>query len=107
MTEKRMQVVLSDEAWKVLESTASECSAGFTAGSISYSDIMNEMVLTSRVDIKALQLKHTDYRRIIKNAMKEKMEFDTMFEMLQELRAQTGGKKIAKKPSSKEIGTDA
>ncbi|MEQ1664453.1 MAG: hypothetical protein ABL927_03665 [Bdellovibrionales bacterium] len=43
----------------------------FESGHITYSDAINEMISTSKVDIKTLQDKHTDVRRSLKSFAKQ------------------------------------
>jgi hypothetical protein len=102
---KRLQVILNSEAWTLVEAVTEEANEGFQAGSISYSDTLAEMVLSSKVDVKSLQLKHTDFRRAMRNAAKGGMELDSVIKMLQELKSGQGAKRAAK-TTSKEGGSD-
>lgn len=87
---KRLQIGLSDEAWQEVESITKEASENFEVGSISYSDVINEMVLTSKVDVKALQLKHTDVRRFVRSmASQDEVDIDSMIKNLMELKTKT------------------
>ena len=106
MNNRRLQVVLSDDAWNLVESVTAEANDNFQAGSICYSDTINEMVLNSKVDIKVLQLKHTDYRRAMRKAAKDGLELDSVIKMLQELKSGLGGKRAARAAASKEVGED-
>ena len=100
---KRMQVVLSQEAWQIVEAVTMEASEGFEAGSIGYSDTINELILCSKVDVKALQLKHTDLRRSLRVlASKDDLDLDTVLKALNEIKAQAGKRKAL--PVSKEVG---
>jgi len=84
---KRLQVIFSDEAWKSIESLTEEVNTGFDSGSINYSDVINEMVLTSKVDAKLLQLKHTDLKRSLKSlANKENIDIDAVIKHLMEIK---------------------
>lgn len=77
---KRLQVVL----------VATQASKDFDAGSISYSDVVNELVLNARVDIKILQAKHTDLRRSLKSfASKKDIDIDQIIKTLTELKGPT------------------
>ena len=102
---KRLQIILNDEAWALVEATTNEANEGFQVGSISYSDTVAEMVLNSKVDVKQLQLKHTDFRRALKNAAKGSMELDSVIRMLQELKAGQPGKRSTKS-AAREGGVD-
>ncbi len=103
---KRLQIILNDEAWALVESLTNEANEGFQGGSITYSDTVCEMVLNSKVDIKQLQLKHTDFRRAMRHAAKEGMELDSVIKMLQELKAGINGKRPKMAGVQKEGGAD-
>ena len=60
---RKIQVLLSDDAWDLVDSLTKQANENFEVGTIGYSDLVNEMILTSKVDIKTLQVKHTDLRR--------------------------------------------
>jgi len=57
---------MTPDSWKAVEELCAEANLGFEGGNINYSDAINEMVLSSKVDVKALQLKHTDLRRALR-----------------------------------------
>lgn len=95
MSKKRLQLILSEEAWKAVETLIEEATAGFEVGSISYSDAINEMILSAKVDIKALQLKHTDLRRSLRvMAAKDSVDIDSVIRSLTELKSKMGRKKL-------------
>ena len=88
---KRLQVVFSDEAWNAIESVTSDANRDFEVGSVSYSDVINEMVLTSKVDLKALQAKRTDVRRSLRYiAAQDSVDLDSAIKALLELKSKTG-----------------
>ena len=94
MSKKRLQVILTDEAWAAVESLAQEASDKFETGSINYSDAINEMILCARVDVKALQLKHTDLRRSLKVlALRDDLDLESAIKSLMELKARGAGRK--------------
>lgn len=85
---KRLQVVLTEEAWTQIEALANEANQNFAAGFITYSDAINEMILTSKADIKTLQLKHTDLRRSLRAmASQAEVDVDSVIKNLMELKA--------------------
>lgn len=91
---KRMQIIFTDESWAVVESTLAQATEHFDAGSISTSDVVNELVLHSRIDIKTLQMKHIDLRRSLKSfATQEDIDIDQVIKTLTELRGKNGKKK--------------
>src|ERR1039458_6750366 len=94
---RKIQVLLSEEAWNLVESITKEASENFDVGTINYSDVINEMVIGSKLDIKALQLKHTDLRRSLRvMASKETVDIDAIIKSLNELKA----KSLKRKPSA-------
>ena len=100
---KRLSLCISAEAWQAVEEVTNEATQNFDVGSISYSDVINEMILTSKVDIKTLQLKHTDLRRSLRSmAAKEDVDIDTIIKNLSELK-----QKIAKKTKNSQLVAEA
>ena len=92
---KRLQVVMTDEAWANVDALTKEANENFDVGSISYSDVINEMILTAKLDVKHLQTKHTDHLRAAKKMVAEKYDIDTMIENLRELKSRMGKRKSA------------
>jgi hypothetical protein len=91
---KRLQVVFTEEAWAAVEALTTQANENFEAGSINYSDVINEMIVSARVDIKALQLKHTDLRRSLRSmASKGDLDLDTVIKSLMELKSRSGKRK--------------
>ena len=104
MSKKRLQVILNDESWNAVEAVTNEASLNFEVGSINYSDVINEMILGSKVDVKSLQLKHTDFRRSLKLlAGKDDIDLDSAIKSLMELKARSVGQKNEQKPEKKSI----
>ncbi len=104
MNKKRLQIYLSGDAWKAVEDLVSEANQGFESGSINCSDAINEMVLNSKVDIKTLQFKHTDFRRSLRvMASKDSLDLDSDIKTVLELKAKAPGRKTSK-PASMEDG---
>jgi hypothetical protein len=94
---KRLQIVLTDDAWNLVETLTTESNLNFDVGTINYSDTINEMILSSRVDVKALQLKHTDLRRSLRSmASKDDVDIDSIIKSLTELKTKT----VKRKPFS-------
>lgn len=91
---KRMQIVFTEESWAIVENTLTQATDNFDAGSISTSDVVNELVLHSRIDIKTLQMKHIDLRRSLKSfAAQDDIDIDQVIKTLTELRGKNGKKK--------------
>jgi hypothetical protein len=88
---RKIQVVLSEEAWKLLESTTKESNSGFKNGSITYSDVVNEFLASGKIDIRMLQAKHTNLRKSLRlMASQKEIDIDAAIRSLQELKAKTG-----------------
>lgn len=103
---KRIQVVLPQQALDELERIYKEASAGFNVGTISLSDIVTEMILTSNIEIKNLRIKHTNVQRYLKNLAKDKnVDLDMALKTLLELKNQLA-KKLPKQSKISE-GVDA
>jgi hypothetical protein len=90
---KRLQIILTGDAWQVVESLCAEANTGFEAGHINYSDAINELVLCSKPDPKLLQIKHTNIRRSLQLLSGQKdIDLDTAIKSLMELRAKSNRK---------------
>lgn len=85
---KRLQVILSDDAWAEIERVYIEATTDFKTGSINYSDVINEMILNSKVDLRELRLKHTDIRKSLLNLAKsENIDVESALKALNEIRS--------------------
>ncbi len=90
---KRLQIAITDDAWGLVEKTIEEASKDFCVGNITYSDVICEMILSSRIDIKALQIKHTDLRRSLKAlASKPNLDVDAAIKSLMDLKSRSSKK---------------
>ena len=99
---KRLQIVLTDEAWSAVELLTESANANFEVGSINYSDAINEMILSAKVNITTLQAKHTDLRRSLRMmASKDGLDIESIIQSLMELKAKTN-KSSAKRGSGTE-----
>lgn len=91
---KRIAMVLNDEATVQFERLLEEANKGFEGGRITASDLLSEMVICAKVDIKALQLKHTDLRRsLLALAKRQEVDLDSVMKMLAEMKARSGKKR--------------
>jgi len=90
---RKLQAILSDAAWLELDRVFNEATEGFKVGTIKQSDVLSEMILTSKVDIKELRAKHTNLKKSLINlAHAESVDIDTAIKTLQEIK-----NKMAKK----------
>lgn len=95
---KKLQVILSDESWSVLEVLTKEANDGFVNGSITFSDVVNEIVLTAKLDIRGLQAKHTNIRKSLRlMAAQKEIDIDSAIRALMDLKSK-GAKRTAKSP---------
>jgi hypothetical protein len=90
---KKLQVILSDDSWITLENLTKEANDGFVNGSITFSDVMNEILLSAKLDIRGLQAKHTNIRKSLRlMASQKEIDIDSAIRALMELKSK-GGKK--------------
>ncbi len=88
---KRLQVQVSDDAWKAVEALCKEANQGFDGGNITTSDAVNEMILAAKVDVRTLQVRHTDLRKVlISMAKKEELDLESLLKTLGEMRGNVG-----------------
>lgn len=99
---KRLQVILTDEAWALVDKTNTEVMDGFKMGTVNFSDVINEMILNSKIEVKELRLKHTELKKsLIILAQTENLDIESAIKTLSELKG-----KITKrvKNSNSELG---
>lgn len=90
---KRLQVIFSNEAWANVDALTKEANRDFDVGTVSYSDVVNELVLTGKVDLKLLQVRRTDVRRSLRSlASQETVDLDSAIKTLMELKSKIGKK---------------
>jgi hypothetical protein len=103
MSTKRLQVVLTEEAWATVDALATEANNSFDSGHINYSNLINEMILSAKIDLKTLQLKHTDLRRSLRVlAAQKNIDLDTAIRTLSEIKNKIG-KRPSKVPAREEV----
>ncbi len=99
---KRLQIGLTDDAWQLVESLCKEANDGFDVGNITYSDVINEMVLCAKPDIKPLQSKHTSVRKSLLLLSAQKgLDLDAAIKALTELKAKT--KRVSRQQTDQEV----
>ncbi|MEK6555652.1 MAG: hypothetical protein AABZ31_10455 [Bdellovibrionota bacterium] len=69
---KRMRLNLADEACELLNTYTTEANAGFKQGRISKTDVLNEIILSTKVEIDGLRAKHIDVRKSLRLLSEEK-----------------------------------
>lgn len=63
---RKLQLNLNEDSWKLLEGVVKEANEDYVSGTITLSDVANEMILNAKVDIRALQAKHANVRKILR-----------------------------------------
>jgi hypothetical protein len=100
---KRVQIILDEEAWKIVEDVCSEANENFSLGSVTYSDTINDLILRSKPDVRQLQQKHTDIRRSLKHLAKQKdIDVESAIKALSEMVS-----KSAKRPARLQLNSEA
>ncbi len=85
---KKIQIVLSDEAWMALENLTKEANDGFLNGTINYSDVANELISTGKIDIRGLQAKHTNIRKSLRlMASQKEIDIESAIKALLDLKS--------------------
>lgn len=85
---KRLQIVMNDESFAALEELTKEANEGFKSGSINMSDVVNEVLLSAKIDVRALQAKHTNIRRSLKLMASQKdIDIDQAIKSLMDLKS--------------------
>lgn len=96
---KSVQVTLNDDTRPIVESIVNQASADFRNGRISVSDVINEMILNSKVDVKALQSKHVNLRKSLRLlAARKDLDPDLVHQFLEELKQRPAKKVKANGP---------
>ena len=98
---KRIQFTPTDDTLNIIEKLLKTANENFDGGSINYSDVLNEMVLTSNVDVPSLRIKHTNLRMALKSlATQEDLDVDAVIKKLKELKSVSPKKS---KPAQEEM----
>ena len=83
---KRVGLVLTNEAAASFEKILGDVNYGFKAGKVTPSNLISEIILSTKVDVKALQLKYTDLRRSLRAlSQREEIDVETAIEILSEI----------------------
>jgi hypothetical protein len=100
---RRLSIVLTDESWEAVARLRNEARQGFRLGSINYSDVINEMIQTSKVDLKALQAKHMNLQKSLKTlATQADIDVDSVIKFLTEMKGRDV-RKLRKPSAAQEI----
>jgi len=84
---RKLQVVLTDETWALVENSSKEVNQDFKSGFVTMSDVVNEMILNAKIDIRGLQMKHTNIKKSLRElSMKKDIDLDLAIKSLMELK---------------------
>lgn len=87
---KKLQVNLSTEAWEILEGHFNQLKGDHQNISINYSELISEIIIGSKIDIKHLQNKYTNLRKSLRELSKMKeIDLDLTIKSLIELKNKT------------------
>ena len=91
---KKLQVQISDEAWNCVEALRTSANQDFEFGSINFSDTIDEMILSAKVDLRSFQAKHTDLTKSLKSlAARKDIDLNSAIKVLMDLKTMTGKRK--------------
>ena len=94
---RKLQLNLNEEAWKVLESTVEEANHDFAAGSITLSDVANELIVNAKIDVRTLQAKHANIRKALRvMATQKDIDIESAIKNLMEMKARSTQKRSPK-----------
>ena len=94
----KFQVNLCEESRKHLETVTADANFEFKLGTVTLSDVVCEMILQSRIDVRALQTKHTNVRKSLRLlAARKDIDLDSAIEQLLEMKGKSQ-KKNGKQP---------
>lgn len=99
---KKIQLQLTEEAWAQVELVYKQVKEEYKSVCISYSDIICEMILTSKVDLKNIQAKYTNIRKSLRDmsSMKD-LDLDLAIKNLIELKT-----KVAKRSTKQQVSVE-
>ncbi len=94
---KRLQIILSPHAYECLEKNHKEATQGFSQVKLNFSDVIEAMILTSKLNLTDLRLKHTDLRRTLLDLAKRKdISVEDIVIQMAELKSVLGKKETKK-----------
>ena len=101
---RKLQVLINEDAWNTIDALQKDANREFKCGNINYSDIVNEIIVTSKLDIKLLQAKCTNIRKSLRNMASEKeIDLDKAIKYLTDLKSKSG-KRVGKcSPTQEEL----
>ena len=96
---RKLQINLNEEAWKALEAATQEANHEFTAGTVTLSDVANEMILNAKIDVRILQAKHANIRKALRvMATQKDIDIESAIKNLMEMKSRASQKRTSKAP---------
>lgn len=97
---RKLQIILTEESWAALDLLTKEANDGFINGNITLSDVINELLLVGKIDVRGLQAKHTNIRKSLRlMAAQKEIDIDSAIRALMEIKSK-GHKKSARELSA-------
>ncbi len=94
---KRLQVILSDSAFEQVDKTYKSAIEGHPTVKLNYSDVIELMILNSKVHVADIRLKHTDLRKTLMDLAKRKnLSVEEIISSMSELKGVLGKKESKK-----------
>ena len=85
---KRIQVILSEPAHKLLEDYVAEANTNFEDGTVLMVDVLELALEKAKIDIRELQIRKTNLKRTLKNISEkpDEIDLDTLIHRLESLK---------------------
>ncbi len=89
---KKLQVNLSDKAFQSLQDIVERANDGFEYGKIKYSDVINEIIVNTKVNIEDLRSRNTNIKIALRIMLKQKnMDIKAVSEKIETLKNKVQG----------------
>ncbi len=93
---RKLQISVTEENWSMIEAILKEANENFESGNINYSDVVNEMILNAKIEIKNLRAKNINVRKSLRSmASLKEIDLDLAIKTLTDLKNK-GGKRVSK-----------
>ncbi len=91
---KSLNISLSEEALSLVKEKMAEVNRDFDGGRVKICDVVNEMILTSKVDVKVLQGKHMNLKRLLRSlSTRNDLDVDAIIRMVSDAKGKGARKK--------------
>lgn len=100
---KRLQIILNENTFSLIESTHKQICDGHPQVKLNFSDLINEMISCSKININDIRSKHTDIRRTLIELAKQKdLKVEEVIQQLAQLKTFTVKKELKKLSKSEQ-----